>query len=160
MTKILENFIAVVIAMASLILLPLFLSQAHFARCFSVTGKTSVTELAAKICKEKEITLFTYDQHADELYQCGYEGGLEISYYVYETVADEAGSGSEQRKYVTTWEEIREELISSSKYKFPDGAYVCITARAYSRKPNFLTAFVKSRIDCVETSYIERGGVQ
>ncbi len=158
MTKSLEIVLAMIGVIAVLFFMPVMIGQMHYERCLTVTGKSSAEELASQISKEKELTVFNYNQHADELAKCGFEGELEISYYVYETVAEEAGS-SEKRRYVTTWDEIREEMLLNQKYVFPDNAYVCVTARAYVRKPSSFVLFIKARTDYTATSYIERGGM-
>lgn len=157
MTKSLENFIAVIIVVGVLFFMPVIVGQIHYERCLTVTGKSSVEELASQISKEKELTLFNYNQHADELYGCGYEGELQVSFYVYETVADSAGV-SERRRYETTWEEIRQEMLTNQVYHFPDNAYVSVKAHAYVRKPSSIVLFIEARTDYTATSYIERGG--
>lgn len=155
--KSLENIVAAIIAVCVLILIPIVMSDMHASRCLTVTGKGSVEELASQISKEKELAVFTYDQHADELYKCGFEGELQISFYVYEAVADGVGVESEQRRYVTTWEEIKEVLLTGDSYKFPDNCYVCVTARAYSVPPSGFELFVRTRTDYTASAYIERG---
>ncbi len=156
--KALENIVSVIIVVCVLFFMPVLIGQVHYERCLTVTGKSCAEELASQISKEKTLTMFNYSQHADELYQCGYEGELQISYYVYETVANEAGI-SERRQYVTTWEEIREELLINQVYHFPDNAYVNVTAQAYVNKPASFRLFIEARTDYTATSYIERGGV-
>ena len=158
MTKSLENILAMIIVVVVLFFMPVVIGEMHYERCLTVTGRSSAEELASQISKEKELTVFNYTQHAEELAKCGYEGELQISYYVYETVAEEAGS-SEKRRYVTTWDEIRDEMLLNQKYVFPDNAYVCVTAKAYVRQPSSFALFIKARTDYTATSYIERGGM-
>lgn len=158
--KSLENIISMIIVVCILLLMPVALAEAHYARCLTVTGESSVEELASQIGREKVLTVLNYNQHADELYRCGFEGELRVSFYVYETVAGSSAAEPERRKYVTTWEEIREQLLSEPSYRFPDNAYVCVTAEAYAGKPSPLRRFIHARTDYSAFAYIERGGVQ
>lgn len=158
MMKSIENIIAMIIVAVVLLLMPVAVAEVHYERCRTVTGEGSAEELASQISKEKVLTVFNYNQHADELYNCGYEGELQVSYYIYETVADVAGE-SEKRMYVTTWDEIREVLLAEQKYVFPENSYVVVKAQAYVRKPSALSLFLSARTDYTATSYIERGGM-
>lgn len=157
MMKSLENIISMIIVAVILLLMPVAIAEVHYERCRTVTGKSSAEELASQISKEKVLTVFNYNQHADELYKCGFEGELQVSFYTYEMVADTAGE-SEKRMYLTTWDEIRDVLLLEQKYVFPENAYVVVKAQAYVRKPSALSLFLSTRTDYTATSYIERGG--
>lgn len=157
--KSLENIISMIIIAAILLLMPVVIAEAHFSRCLSITGRSSAEELASQISREKVLTTFNYNQHADELYKCGYEGELQVSFYTYEMVADGAGQ-SQKVKYVTTWDEIKAELLVNQVYYFPDNAYVDVTARAYMSRPSSFKLFVQTRTDYTASAYIERGYAQ
>lgn len=153
--KALENIVAAIIAVCVLIMVPVIVSDMHASRCLTVTGKSSVEAMAAQISKEKELAVFTYNQYAEELYKCGFEGELRISFYTYEKVADASGETGE-RKYVTTWDEIRDVLLTGATYKFPENCFVSVTAGAYATTPKKFELFVRTRTDYTSTAYIER----
>lgn len=151
MTKSFENILAVLM-FGICILCLLFVSESHYSKCLSTTGKETVDAMLAEISASGEITLVMYDLCAEALYAAGYEGECIITVYTYETAVD-----GTLHQYMTSWNEIKAGLIANNRYICPDGCYVKVSVRAYLEGEYSLRRMVNHHEDFTTCAYVKGG---
>ena len=109
-----------------------------------------VESMLAEISSSKEITIVSYDVCAAKLYKSGYEGNCSISIYTYETTLD-----GTIHQYITSWEEIKNELITNEKYKVPSKSYVKVAVEANVGDLNAWKKIIRNQSDFIACTYVE-----
>lgn len=133
----LENMLAV-LCIALLIIVMVSVRSEHYSEYCEITAKSLVESFMAETSASGKITQLSYEVCAARLYEIGYQGDFSITVAEYETAAD----GSMHR-YITTWDEILEVIVSDGVYECPDGSCVKVAVAATDERlsQSFLRAF-------------------